>query len=323
MTTWLLPRRRLLALGAALGLELVTNRLQHRLAQARVADTVPVYLTFDDGVETDGGKGRRGPTLDILDILDARGIPATFFVHGRNVGHAEGNVLARMIRKGHRTGNHLAQQGGVTLQAPCHPAYMARMFLETEQRIRQALTPFPDALTRYEAQPRLFRRPGGGYDSAAGNLFLLPEAGYWRAFQYDRELSAYRHLLHWLEGVYDYSGWHLAVPPLQQISVDPTRLVERAVDGPGGIRSFIQPVADRPELTTQEAVDGLVILLHDPDPRVAALLPGLLDALEPFRVTYHALPRPCDRPNQYTVGVGCPSHLVLVPDRLREHSPIP
>jgi peptidoglycan/xylan/chitin deacetylase (PgdA/CDA1 family) len=320
---WILSRRRLLTLGVVLGLESVAGGRQRQIAQANVSDTMPVYLTFDDGIETDEGKGKRGPTLDVLDILDARGIPATFFVHGRNTGNAEGNVLARMIRKGHHIGNHLVQQAGVTLQALCRPAYMARMFLETEQRIRQALAPFPDALTRYETQPRLFRRPGGGYDSAAGNLFLLPEAGYWRAFQYDRELSAYRHLLHWLEGVYDYSGWHLAVPPLQQISADPTRLVEWAVDGPGGVRSFIQPVTDRPELTTQEALDGLVILLHDPDPRVPALLPGLLDALEPFRVTYHTLPRPCDQPNQYTVGVGSSPHLVFVPGRVRERCPIP
>lgn len=320
---WILSRRRLLTLGAVLGLEIVAGWRQHHPAQAGIADTVPVYLTFDDGIETDEGKGKRGPTLDVLDILDARGIRATFFVHGRNTGNAEGNVLARMIRKGHHIGNHLVQQGGVTLKDPSRPAYVARMFLETEQRIRQALAPFPDALTRYEGQPRLFRRPGGGYDSAAGNLFLLPDSGYWKLFQYDRELAAYRHLLPWLEGVYDYSGWHIAIPPLHQINTDPASLVAWAVEGPGGFRSLVQPRADRPELTTQEALDGLVILLHDPDPRVAALLPALLDALEPFRVTYHVLPRPCDQPNQYTVGVGRSPHLVFVPGRVRERCPIP
>jgi peptidoglycan/xylan/chitin deacetylase (PgdA/CDA1 family) len=318
-----LTRRRLLALGAALSLEMVTARQQRPLLRAAAPVTVPVYLTFDDGVETDGGKGQQGPTLDVLNILDARGIQATFFVHGRNIGPAEGKVLARMVRNGHHLGNHLVQQGGVTLAETSRPAYIARMFLETELRIRQALARFPDALSRYEAQPHLFRRPGGGYDSAEGNLFLLPTSGYWRLFEYDRELAAYREQLPWLRGVYDYSGWHIAAPPLHETSSDPARLVWWLMDGPGGFRSFVQPDPARPELTTQEALDGLIVLLHDPDPRVAAALPALLDALQPFNVTFHPLPRPCDRPNQYTVGVGGATHPVLVSGTANEGSPIP
>ncbi len=315
--------RCLLALSAALSLEMVGVRQRRPLIRAAAPVTVPVYLTFDDGVETNDAKGQQGPTLDVLNILDARGIRATFFVHGRNIGPAEGKVLARMVRNGHHLGNHLVQQGGVTLAETSRPSYMARMFLETELRIRQLLARFPDALARYEAQSHLFRRPGGGYDSAEGNLFLLPGSGYWRLFEYDRELAAYREQLPWLSDVYDYSGWHIAAPPLTETSSHPARLVWWLMDGPGGFRSFIQPDPARPELTTQEALDGLIVLLHDPDPRVAAALPAFLDALQPFNVVFRPLPRPCDQPNRYTVGVGGPAHPVLASADGNERYPIP
>lgn len=316
-----LSRRRFLALAAACGAHIVATGRRPLPAQAAAPRAVPIYLTFDDGVETDGAQGKRGPTLDVLDVLDGRGLQATFFVHGRNTGVAEGSVLARMVRQGHRIGNHLFQQGGTTLAEVSRPAFVARLYLETELRIRQTLAPFPDALARYEEQPHLFRRPGGGYDSAEGNLFLLPASGYWRLFQYDRELAGYRHLLPWLQNVYDYSGWHVAIPPLHEPSADPARLVWRAIDGPGGIRDFIRPDPARPEQTTQEALDGLVLLMHDPDPRTAAVLPVLLDELAAFDISYHVLPRPGDQPNHYTVGVGMSPHPILVFGA--ERAPIP
>lgn len=316
-----LSRRRFLALVAACGVHGVATGRRPLAAQATAPRAVPIYLTFDDGVETDGAQGKRGPTLDVLDVLDGRGLQATFFVHGRNTGIAEGSVLARMVHQGHRIGNHLFQQGGTTLAEVSRPAFVARLYLETELRIRQALAPFPDALARYEEQPHLFRRPGGGYDSAEGNLFLLPASGYWRLFEYNRELAGYRHLLPWLQNVYDYSGWHVAIPPLHEPGVDPARLVWRAIDGPGGIRDFIRPDPARPEQTTQEALDGLILLMHDPDPRTVAVLPVLLDELAAFDVSYRVLPRPGDQPNHYTVGVGMPPHPVLVPGA--ERAPIP
>lgn len=317
-----LSRRRFLALSAVLSAQIVAVRQRLLPAGATPPDRVSIYLTFDDGVETDGAQGQRGPTLDVLDQLDVCGIRATFFVHGRNTGDAEGVVLARMVRQGHRIGNHLFQQGGATLADGARPAYLARLFLEAELRIRTALAPFPDALARYEAQPHLFRRPGGGYDSAEGNLFLLPDSGLWTLFEYDRELAAYRRLLSWLQGVYDYSGWHIAVPPLHETSTDPSRLVWWAVDSPGGLRSFIAPNPNRPEETTQDALDGLILLLHDPDPRVAAALPMLFDALDAFKVTYCVLPRPCDLPNHYTVGIAQSPRPVLLLGPERERRPI-
>ncbi len=320
-----LTRRQFVATAGALGARLFADRGATGLARSAAAtpSRVPIYLTFDDGVETEGAGGKAGPTLDVLDLLDERGIPATFFVHGRNTSDAEGTVLARMLRAGHRVGNHLFYQGGATLDAQPNPSYLAQLYLQTELRIREALAPFPDALARFLAQPRLFRRPGGGYDSAAGNLFLLAESGYWDLFQSDPALAPWRHLLDWLSGVYDYSGWHINPLPLWERNADPARVVWHAVDGPGGLRSLLQPSAEQPHLVAQAALDGVIILLHDPDPRVAAALPALLDALDAFGANYGALPRPGDLPNRYTVGIARPESLVIARESYQDVASIP
>jgi cellulose synthase/poly-beta-1,6-N-acetylglucosamine synthase-like glycosyltransferase/peptidoglycan/xylan/chitin deacetylase (PgdA/CDA1 family)/spore germination protein YaaH len=57
-----------------------------------------VALTFDDGPD-------RRWTPRILDILKAKGVPATFFVIGEN-GLTEHRLLEREIREGHEVGSH-------------------------------------------------------------------------------------------------------------------------------------------------------------------------------------------------------------------------
>ncbi|MCZ7538672.1 MAG: polysaccharide deacetylase family protein [Anaerolineae bacterium] len=320
-----LTRRQFVTVVGALGVHWLAAR--SRSARARGAAAmpghVPVYLTFDDGVETEGAKGERGPTLDVLDLLAERGIVATFFVHGRNTGDAEGTVLARMLRAGHRIGNHLFHQGGATLDARPAPSYLARLYLDTELRIREVLAPYQEALALFLAQPRLFRRPGGGYDSAEGNLFLLADGGYWDSFLYERELAAYRHLLDWLRDVYDYSGWHVNPLPLWEQRSDPEAVVWRAIDGPGGLRALLQPVPDKPHLVAQCVQEGVIVLLHDPDPRVIIALPALLDALDTLGAAYHVLPRPGDLPNRYTVGIARPEPLVIARESYRDVASIP
>jgi peptidoglycan/xylan/chitin deacetylase (PgdA/CDA1 family) len=299
-------------------------RLERALAQSPVTlESVPIYLTFDDGVETDSAEGKTGPTIDVLTMLDERDVRATFFVHGRNTGLAEGVVLARMIREGHRVGNHLFQQGGATLADQSTPLYHAKLYLDTEIRIRDALAPYPDALDVYlsPAHPRLFRRPGGGYDNPRGNLFLLPDSGYWEQFKYDPYLAAYRPMLGWLEGVYDYSGWHISPLPLWDDIADPRRVIWWAINSPAGLDAFLRPVpVGEPPATSRAARDGIIILLHDPDPRVVEALPLLLDALDERGAAYHVLPRPVDHPNSYTVGIGRPPEVVLLADNT---APIP
>ena len=134
---------------------------------------VPIYLTFDDGVETEAAQGERGPTLDVLGLLDKRGITATFFVHGRNTSDA-GTVLARMLRAGHHVGNHLFHQGGATLDM--QPAFLSGPALsangDTHPRSARPVPRCPGALPGAAPCSGVRR----GYDSA-GNLFLLAGSG--------------------------------------------------------------------------------------------------------------------------------------------------
>ncbi len=300
------------ALGRAAGAR--TGELERALARSTVTlDAMPIYLTFDDGVETVLARGETGATLDVLDILDARGVPATFFVQGGNTGLDEGVVLARMLRNGHRIGNHCFVHEGMRVDDAPAPAAIARQYLDTEVNIRQALEPFPDELAFYLSpdHPHLFRRPGGGYDHAEGNLFLLAEGGYRELFAYNPDLTAYRGILDWLDGVYDYSGWHVEALPLRATIDSPDQVVWWTIKGPGGLDAYRHPPADQPDAVARAALEGVIILLHDPDPRVAEALPLLLGALTARGARYEVLPRPVDRPNRYTVGIGRPPEVVV------------
>ncbi|MGB3281121.1 MAG: bifunctional polysaccharide deacetylase/glycosyltransferase family 2 protein, partial [Pseudorhodobacter sp.] len=57
-----------------------------------------ISLTFDDGPDPIY-------TEQILDVLADKGVKATFFVVGQNIGEAPG-VLQRMVREGHTIGSH-------------------------------------------------------------------------------------------------------------------------------------------------------------------------------------------------------------------------
>jgi cellulose synthase/poly-beta-1,6-N-acetylglucosamine synthase-like glycosyltransferase/peptidoglycan/xylan/chitin deacetylase (PgdA/CDA1 family)/spore germination protein YaaH len=57
-----------------------------------------ISLTFDDGPDP-------VYTEQILDVLAEKGVKATFFVVGQNIGGATG-VLQRMVREGHMLGSH-------------------------------------------------------------------------------------------------------------------------------------------------------------------------------------------------------------------------
>jgi peptidoglycan/xylan/chitin deacetylase (PgdA/CDA1 family) len=82
-------------------------RSKHAPVAAAVKNDAPpeILLTFDDGPAV-------GKTPKILDILDARGIKAVFFVVGRRLeGHSvkaeESRALIREeLRRGHAVGNH-------------------------------------------------------------------------------------------------------------------------------------------------------------------------------------------------------------------------
>jgi peptidoglycan/xylan/chitin deacetylase (PgdA/CDA1 family) len=98
-----------------------------------------VALTFDDGPTAF--------TEQILDILRARNVPATFFVCGRNVERYP-QILSRIHADGHAIGNH-------TYSHP-RPYFRRRAFFASQIDRTQ------DAIARVTGQrPKIFRPPYG------------------------------------------------------------------------------------------------------------------------------------------------------------------
>ncbi|MCD8509459.1 MAG: delta-lactam-biosynthetic de-N-acetylase [Bacillus sp. (in: Bacteria)] len=61
-------------------------------------DKKELYLTFDNGYEN-------GYTIEILDVLKEKGVPAAFFVTGHYLKE-ESELVKRMVAEGHIVGNH-------------------------------------------------------------------------------------------------------------------------------------------------------------------------------------------------------------------------
>ena len=99
-----------------------------------------VAITFDDG--PDGDRTRR-----VLDLLEARGQRATFFVIGHR-GAAEPELLSEIVRRGHGLGNHSFAHAYTTpLQ---HPTKLAADLAQAQE-----------LLGRAGARVRFFRPPVG------------------------------------------------------------------------------------------------------------------------------------------------------------------
>ena len=122
---------------------------ENPFAMARVIESVPidrhaVALTFDDG------PGEWTP--QILDLLRAVGVRATFFVIGESIAGRE-EILERTSAEGHEIGNH---------------GYRHRNF-DAE---RVPMTDVSEELARTSAEvervvgtpPKIFRPPQGGYN---------------------------------------------------------------------------------------------------------------------------------------------------------------
>jgi peptidoglycan/xylan/chitin deacetylase (PgdA/CDA1 family) len=102
-------------------------------------DQRAIALTIDDGPDTE-------TTPRILDLLDAHGAKATFFVVSDRVAGSEA-VLRRMVDEGHEIGNHLTRD-------------RASIQLSPEQ-FERALGESHEILSRH-ANVRWFR-PGSGW----------------------------------------------------------------------------------------------------------------------------------------------------------------
>jgi cellulose synthase/poly-beta-1,6-N-acetylglucosamine synthase-like glycosyltransferase/peptidoglycan/xylan/chitin deacetylase (PgdA/CDA1 family)/spore germination protein YaaH len=86
-----------------------------------------IALTFDDGPD---GKW----TNPILDTLESRGAPATFFVIGGNVERRPG-IMRRIVREGHEFGNHTWSHPNLGLVAP----FLVRLEIAANARLLEAI----------------------------------------------------------------------------------------------------------------------------------------------------------------------------------------
>lgn len=112
-----------------------------------------ISLTFDDGPNP-------VTTPVVLDILKAHGIKATFFVLGSKIAGNEA-LLRRMVREGHRIGNH---------------SYSHPDFHDTRSSRAKAELNRTDSLIRRFQDPLFFRYPYG--NSTCGSNATLEEMGY-------------------------------------------------------------------------------------------------------------------------------------------------
>ena len=107
------------------------------------SDTKRAFLTFDDGPSSN--------TNQILDILNERGIKATFFVLGSNV-EKNPEVVKRMYDEGHFIANHGYSHVYETIyQSP-------QAVLDEYNKCNQVVR---DAIGEQEYNSHLFRFPGG------------------------------------------------------------------------------------------------------------------------------------------------------------------
>ena len=107
------------------------------------SDTKRAFLTFDDGPSSN--------TNQILDILNERGIKATFFVLGSNV-EKNPEMVKRMYDEGHFIANHGYSHVYETIyQSP-------QAVLDEYNRCNQVVR---DAIEEQEYNSHLFRFPGG------------------------------------------------------------------------------------------------------------------------------------------------------------------
>ena len=103
---------------------LPTNYVIRRVGQV----AKKLALTFDDGPDPEW-------TPQILDILKAKHVPATFFVIGANM-EAHPGLVQRILREGHEVGNHTYTHPNLADT----PLAAVRLELNATQRLFQALT---------------------------------------------------------------------------------------------------------------------------------------------------------------------------------------
>ena len=128
-----------------------------------------VYLTFDDGPDDK-------VTPQILDILKAENVKATFYVCG-NMVEAYPNVLKRIFNEGHAIGNHSYNHRYDQLYAS--PWSFMEQIIQTDTAIKNVIG----------VRPFIIRAPGGISNFNANYWAMIDECGYvehdWNALTED------------------------------------------------------------------------------------------------------------------------------------------
>ena len=131
-----------------------------------------VYLTFDDGPDDKN-------TPQILDILRAENVPATFYVVG-NMVEAYPEVLKRIFNEGHAIGNHSYNHNYNQLYAS------AWDFISQFQRTDDII------MSLIGVRPLIIRAPGGTYGAFNQDYWdMVKSSGYvehdWNVLTRDAE----------------------------------------------------------------------------------------------------------------------------------------
>ena len=128
-----------------------------------------VYLTFDDGPDDK-------ITPQILDILKAENVKATFYVCG-NMVEANPNVLKRIFNEGHAIGNHSYNHRYDELYKS--PWSFMEQIIQTDNAIKNVIG----------VRPFIIRAPGGVGMFSANYWTMIEDCGYvehdWNALTED------------------------------------------------------------------------------------------------------------------------------------------
>ena len=129
-----------------------------------------VYLTFDDGPDDK-------ITPQILDILKAEGVKATFYVCG-NMVETYPDVLKRIFNEGHAIGNHSYDHRYDQLYAS--PWSFMEQIIKTDNAIKNVIG----------VRPFIIRAPGGAGSMFTSNYWnMVADCGYvehdWNALTED------------------------------------------------------------------------------------------------------------------------------------------
>lgn len=275
-----------------------------------------IYLTFDDGPTTVYDSSTQGPTLELLDILDRYGVKVTFFLPGESVNSWEGPILARMLRSGHAIGIHSFHHGASIASNGMSYSELASEYLLADARVRNLLLEYPDALTIYQSQARLYRRPGG---SARLNDFLQPEnVGRLNVNANERSI---------LLSTYDYSGWHVTSgdsiyavlrqinigQPLVAVDEQSQEYVTQALwnfltEGESLNGSWLSMTNLAYYAGSLDEEEGIVVLGHDTFTSMVRSWDVIIPRLLVEGYEFGVLPREVDAPNSWIIGIEPAAH---------------